>query len=769
MSWGRSFVMALEVAVATLTAYLGFHNLLVWQRFREPIRFWTAVYAFSWAPIPLAGAILVAPAASDPVREWAWFVVQLGAFSLVPGAIVAREFANRRMPVWPIAVMASFPVVRIALILSGNLVFRWGFTDDGRPLFGPLAVPTAAVYGFVFVYLVVAYSRGPDRTERIVMLSCLSATILLSFPIVAFTELTMSLFAVIPPVPVVMGLHIILLLRVYDLYGRIQNEAGLQQAIADLGRYALESTDIGAVLAHTVAVARSHLGTTRCRLEPVNLMAEAGPGISVSSRTDGSGNPTRVEAVVCGRREAWGVLVAERDPGFSPGETGFVEAVASVASDAVDRHEAEEDRLYQAQHDHLTGLPNRVLLRDRLGHALERCAREGHWVGVLFCDLDRFKDVNDTYGHETGDRLLIELSGRLSKRARISDTVCRFGGDEFVIVCESMPDPTEAGKMAQRVLETVREPIEIEGTPITMSASIGVVAGDPGDTPEALLRDADTAMYRAKELGGDRAELFDSALRERLLERLEMERLIVRAVRQGELVLYFQPVVGLHSGTVEAAEVLVRWHHPIRGLLAPGAFLGAAERGGVLADLDRHVIDAACSQLSSWINADAAFASLRIGVNVSAELLGDPDFEGFVSSVLDRNGLAGRSLCLELTEHAALGDPVVAGGALDGLRARGVGVSIDDFGTGYSAFSYLASLPLDEIKIDRAFVSALDDLQTEAIVETIILVGHSLGLRVVAEGVETEVQLAAVRRQGCDVAQGYFWLFCPIRGWGLGG
>ena len=437
----------------------------------------------------------------------------------------------------------------------------------------------------------------------------------------------------------------------------------------------------------------------------------------------------------------------------SPAARGFVVS----ARDVTERKALEERLMHQALHDPLTGLSNRRLFVDRLGHALERTRRrKGRRVAVLFMDLDDFKGVNDSLGHEAGDLLLAAAAERLRGRLRPEDTLARFGGDEFAVIVEDVGDPDKAVRVAERIAEAFGDPFGLEGRELYISASIGIALGNaPDDTAEDLLRDADTAMYRAKESGAGHS-VFDPAMRERAVGRLELENDLRRAVERGEFVIRYQPIVRLDGGAVCAVEALVRWEHPERGLLNPGGFVPAAEESGLIVPMGEQVLREACRTGRRWQEEHPRMPPLVVSVNLSARQLARPDLAETVERTLAETGLEARSLSLDVTETAYVGALEGNTGALARLRGMGVGVSIDDFGTGYSSLAYLKRLPADAVKIDRSFVAGLgEDIEDTAIVGTVIDLAHTFGMEAVAEGVETEEQAGVLGQMGCDMAQGY--------------
>ena len=412
------------------------------------------------------------------------------------------------------------------------------------------------------------------------------------------------------------------------------------------------------------------------------------------------------------------------------------------------------DAVHQAHHDVLTGLPNRALVLDRLDHALARRRRARH-AGVLFVDLDRFKVVNDTLGHSIGDEVLMRVGERLLASVRPGDTVGRLAGDEFVVVCEDV-SIDEVLHIAGRVARAIEVPLPLYGRDTVITASIGVAHVESGARAEDVLRDADVAMYRAKQRGRARIEVFDAAIRTRLLERLETEHALRRALHRDELRLHYQPIVRASDGELLAVEALVRWDHPQRGLLQPADFVPVAEETDLIIPMGRWVLAEACAQLGRWQADNPRLRDLQVGVNLSARQFTDPDIVAIVAEALARAAIEPTSLSLEITESVLMEEVEATAETLRALKGLGVGLSIDDFGTGYSSLSYLKRFPVDVLKIDRSFVDGLGvDPEDSAIVDAVVSLAHALGLEVVGEGVETLTQIGELRRLGCDAAQGY--------------
>jgi diguanylate cyclase (GGDEF)-like protein/PAS domain S-box-containing protein len=438
--------------------------------------------------------------------------------------------------------------------------------------------------------------------------------------------------------------------------------------------------------------------------------------------------------------------------------SGRIEALVTHAVDVTEQRAHAQELLHQTLHDPLTKLPNRTLLIDRLGHALSRSVREETTVALLFLDLDYFKLVNDTLGHAAGDAILVEAAARLQAAVRPSDTVARFAGDEFVVCCEDVRRGTETIAMAERLLSTMREAFVAGGQEVRLSTSVGIaLATRPDQSPEELLRDADTALYVAKGEGRDRYEIYDDGIRNQLLARVETAAELRRAVEAEELRLHFQPTFDLEHGTIVAIEALLRWEHPERGLLAPDAFLAIAGQVNLDVRIGEWVLRSAAAQARAWRDL-LPFNTPPVWINLSARQLTQSGFPDRVAQTLSAYGLPPDSLGFEVRESVLTDVELThgAGGVLGGLAKIGCRVAIDDFGTAYSSLRALGRYHVDTIKIDSALVRGLPSSRTDAaLVEHVISLGRMLDVVVSAEGVETQEQLRALTAAGCSTAAGY--------------
>jgi diguanylate cyclase (GGDEF)-like protein len=583
----------------------------------------------------------------------------------------------------------------------------------------------------------------------------------------------------------------------------IERRLAQQAAVAHLGTLALTGAPLEELADHCRKLVESTLGVAHCGVlvddgHPDGLLllavsepfaSHAGsfrfppdPGLLAVFDTEGSilvpdlreedrytpsplmvelGNRSMVATRIEPRTGGTGVLSASstRLADFAVEDLAFMEAMANVLASAIDAKSALDDLRHNALHDALTGLPNRVLVLDRLGVALEQATARGSQVAVLACDLDRFKVVNDGLGHAAGDEVLRVVAERLRLQVRPGDTVGRFGGDEFIVVCPDIADVDAVVAIAERLGGALSQPMPLLATELVVTGSIGIAFGEGVGAAAAaeLLRDADAAMYRAKDRGRARYELFDNAMRTRASVRLRVESELRQGIERGELVLHYQPVIELAGDTVVGVEALVRWNHATRGLLEPADFLPVASECGLLPDLGAWVLATAARQAAAWQRAHPE-RPWWVAVNLAPRQLVDPQLLQRVDAAIASADVDPACLRVELTEEALIEDAAHAADVLGALRARGIGISVDDFGTGYSSLAYLKRLPVDAVKLDRGFVAGVgEDGDDMVIAAAVIVMAQALGLHVVAEGVETEQQLHVLRAMGCDQAQGYLF------------
>lgn len=501
--------------------------------------------------------------------------------------------------------------------------------------------------------------------------------------------------------------------------------------------------------------------------EGANYLAACN-AVTAGGADEGRGFAEGIRAVLNGERDIFEIEYACHSP---LQQRWFIAKVARFAgdgprravithSDISGRKSAEEQLLYQAHYDHLTNLPNRLLFRDRLENALAQAQRNHRITGVLFIDLDRFKVINDTLGHLFGDQLILLVSQRLIECLRDGDTVCRLGGDEFAVLLPDLMAADDANQVVQKIEAALAEPFILDGNDTFVSASIGI-AIHPGDGEDAdtLIRNADTAMYSAKALGGNNHQFYSATMNKMAVARMRLESSLRRALERGEFLLYYQPKLGVPRGEICGAEALLRWKHPERGLVSPAEFIPLLEETGLILPVGLWVLETACAQLRVWREAGLALPS--IAINLSARQFQQADLDVRIRDIIAASGIAPADIELEITESMLMLDPQQAVAMLAKLKQLGVRISVDDFGTGYSSLAYLKQFPLDALKIDRAFISSITDDQASqddaTLALTIINLAHNLKLNVVAEGVETEYQAHFLTRHGCDVLQGFYF------------
>jgi diguanylate cyclase (GGDEF)-like protein/PAS domain S-box-containing protein len=582
---------------------------------------------------------------------------------------------------------------------------------------------------------------------------------------------------------------------------KVRNQALQQRLIAQFGHQALASVDLPSVLNHAVNLVRETLKVDFCAVLELSPEGDHGiyragagfPEERVGTQTPPFRPGSRIAHVLATREpvmvedyatelrfppspmEKLGVRSGIQLPipggsgifgllgahacsprRFSRDDASFLQSIANILAVAIERKNAEDRLAHLAQFDSLTGLPNRYLFHDRLLQSVAQAKRSAKVMAVLFIDLDRFKLVNDTLGHRAGDQLLREAALRLAQNVRSGDTVGRFGGDEFGAILSDLGKPSDASVVAQKVIESLAQPFHLDGQETFISASVGItIFPSDGDNPEALIMNADTAMYRAKDQGRNSYQFYTREMNERALKRVQTEASLRRALDRGEFLLHYQPRLALASGTITGFEALLRWRHPERGIVLPSEFIPVLEDTGLIVPVGEWVMREVCRQLNAWSR--AGIVNLPVAINLSARQFQQRNLERTVCRILEEASIPPSLVQFELTESLLMKDPEAAARTLQRLKELGVTVSVDDFGTGYSSLAYLKRFPIDALKIDQAFVRDITVNQDDAVI-TLAIIGlaHSLGLKVVAEGVETREQADMLARHGCDEIQGYF-------------
>jgi diguanylate cyclase (GGDEF)-like protein len=571
--------------------------------------------------------------------------------------------------------------------------------------------------------------------------------------------------------------------RVDGLIINLRNHAARQGSLAVLGDQALEGAETGDVMEAAVRIAADGLG---CELSEVLIPLPDEPALLMRKGYGWRGRDVRTERIhrdpdsypgagelpdhlaehgvsaslaapIRDGGRVYGVIAVHTrsDREFTRLDSGFLQGIASIIAHACSRRLAEEQARHRSLYDDITELPNRALFNDRLDRALGRNRKEGRLLAVMLVDVDDFKTINDAFGHETGDDLLRALGARVRDALYLSDTVARLGGDEFCVLCEGVGGAAEAHAISDRMRAAIAEPFKLGKRTIRVTASVGIALSTSLDTAEGLLRDADAAMYRAKERGRNRSELFDDTLRANLLTRLAVENALRGALANDELSLRYQPIVRLPEGSIEGVEALLRWDHKTLGSVSPAEFIPIAEQTDLIVPIGAWVLQQACVQATRWHSLGHL---VSVSVNLSPRQLSHRGLVPMVRDTLAETGIEPSLLCLELTESALMEDAELAAAILGELKELGVQLVLDDFGTGYSSLNYIKRFPIDSVKVDRSFVMQLEPGSTDsAIIEAVAGIADAFGMSLVAEGVETSAQAGLVHELGCGLGQGYLF------------
>jgi len=651
--------------------------------------------------------------------------------------LLASSVGDRKTPHWLLTLVLTLAMSRVVLWLGTDLVFahRW---SHGVPVYGPLLlVVNFPLMTLAFGYLLVAVMRGGSKREHVALVAGASVSLVVGAVSMAVRENpSAELLTGFSVVPLALSGLVVLATRMAQAH-RVERQAHARQgALADLSHHAL-TRPLWELCDEVEDALQWSLPAERCE---VTLDSSA---VAVEAR------PGRLAVPVPGSFGPNGALSVVRDEPFDADDLSFLEAVAHLLGGARERHRAEDRIRHQALHDELTGLPNRMLIRDRLSSAVRNASRIHERVAVMLLDVDGFKSINDIHGHPAGDNVLWQFGRRISETLQEGETLRRFGGDEFVVICEGIPDDAAVADIAGRLLAASRRPFDVPTGWTRVTASVGIVVSTSGDDADTLLRDADIAMRRAKERGGDTAEVFNLTLRRQVLMLVDTQEALAFAVDLGEIVAYYQPIVELETGRVVRLEALARWR---RGdtLIPPAEWVPIAEHTGAINAIGCEMLRQATAHLTRWLE---THPELVVAVNVSPRQLSGPDLLACVEEAIAL-GLPPERLCLEVTESTAVDDGV----AIDNMRAlrsMGCQIALDDFGVGYSSLAALGRLPVDVVKIDQAFVRRLSTPDGPALVAAVVTLAKALGLQVIAEGIETEEQRRTLIELGCTLGQGF--------------
>jgi diguanylate cyclase (GGDEF)-like protein/PAS domain S-box-containing protein len=752
-------VVAYLLLIVALTTLLRRHEPVADRaNLLDAVTVTVALTALSWY-------VFIEPYASDPDLAMATKILVIArpvTWLLLASLIVRMLFVVARRNTSVVLVLSGLSMMLVADALFGvdglGRTYRHGDIADMLSLIAFVLLGAAALHPSSDV----VRGRPPHPSGRIRILTMLTVTVVAPVVLVTagWSESRLAGITLVAAVCAMLTFALVAL-RLWSLIGVERRTATLQGAnrlgaLVQNSKDAIYVVDTGGMITYASPGVRPMTGTRPDDLVGVELAScfppEDGEAISRQLQVAASLPPRE-------SLEWWGHYL-DRQGNTCDFEMTIanllrdhdVQGVVVTMRDVTTRRRLEIELKHRALRDDLTGLANRALFMDRLEHALLRLQRAPSTIAVLFVDLDDFKAVNDGLGHAAGDALLVAVADRLEKCLRPSDTIARLGGDEFAVLLDDIEDRAMASATAERLLETLQMPVPIGDLAVNVPASIGIAVVDEPAAPESLMRDADIALYRAKGDGKGRVAEFDASMRWEAYERLRLRTELARVVEQNELELVFQPIVSTETDEIVGAEALVRWEHPKLGTIPPLEFVPIAEESGIIVTIGRWVLETACAAAARWNRAHER--DIYVSVNVSARQLREPQFAADVERVLADTGLNPRQLMLELTETVLI-DEVAAENLIEKVVPLGVAIAIDDFGTGYSSLAYLQRFPVDVIKIDRSFVTQLDDEGMRAVVESISAIAAVMGYKSIAEGVETDDQLDGLMAFDCKYAQGY--------------
>lgn len=721
--------------------------------------------AYSAVGLASVGCMLAGVRLHRPGARWAWLAVAAGNLCFVLGDGVWDVYAlvlHRSVPLPSVAdalYLGGYPFVFAGVLALTRIPGRAGLRERRADA----AIVSLGVMAISWHFLMGSYAGDPT-------LGTLGKAVTLAYPIMD-VGLVYVIMQGLVSMPVRRTAHRLLAAGlvsmlvadfIYDVmnqYGSYSTgnpvDAGWLLSYVLLAAAALHPSMAAPTAAADPFEAAASASDKRRRLPAVALAGFVSPLIMLTA--DLSGRSPDIPVLAGMSIVLFGLVVLRMSWLFDriSGQSDQLRERTATLQESLGQREAlEADLRHQAFHDSLTGLANRALLQDRVAHALARSRRSAGTVAVCFCDLDGFKTINDSLGHQTGDDLLVAAARRLASIVRPGDTVARLGGDEFAVLMEGAEDAEVSTALAGRIVSALAQPFEMDGRDITLSVSVGIARGQADTTAEKLLAEADSAMYQAKADGKSRYAVFEPSMQTKSLERLELTSAFRGALEESQLLLRYQPIFSLRSGRLEGFEALVRWAHPRLGLIEPGRFIPLAEETGFIVPIGRWVLEAASEQTARW-NRDRPDHPLGISINLSSRQLEDVNLIDDLRTALAMSGLSPQRLTLEMTEGVLMSER--AGPILDAIKQLGVRLAVDDFGTGYSALSYLHRFPVDVLKLDKSFVDPLVDAGSDEslLMHSVLRLARNLGLHTVAEGVETPVQRGVLAALGCDSAQGY--------------